>query len=112
MTVTHEMRVKLSYFTLLKSGDKSVEFRLNDAKRKKITAGDRIRFICQNDLSTAIVLSVSDIVTSSDFDSLLKSFSPAMLGGISYEEQLSDLRNLYDMERENKNGVMAIILKD
>jgi ASC-1-like (ASCH) protein len=106
------MHVKPNYFALLKSGDKLVEFRLNDAKRKKISAGDKIRFICQDDLRTDLVLSVSDIITSSDFSSLLKKFPLAMLGSISYEEQLSDLRNFYSMDNESECGVIAIVLKE
>ncbi len=111
MTATHEMHVKYNYFALLQNGDKLVEFRLNDAKRQKINTGDKIRFICQDDLSTALVLSVSGISTSSDFGSLLKRFPSSMLGGISYEEQLSDLRNLYNNESENEYGTMAIIFE-
>lgn len=107
----HEMHVKPRYFTLLKNGDKLVEFRLNDAKRQKIKAGDKIRFICKNELSTTLVLAVSDIITSSDFESLLKKFSPTVLGGISHKEQLSDLRSFYDMDKESKYGVIAIILE-
>lgn len=111
MPEIHSMHVKPSYFALLKSGDKLVEFRINDAKRQKISAGDKIKFICQNDLSTVLVLSVSDIATSSDFSSLLKKFPLPMLGGISYEEQLSDLRKFYNMDSEEEYGAIAIILK-
>jgi len=105
------MHVKPSYFALLKSGDKLVEFRLNDAKRKKISPGDKIEFICQSNLSTALVLSVSNVISSPDFNSLLKKLSPTILGDISFDDQLSDLRNLYPLDSEKEHGVIAIILK-
>lgn len=111
MAAAHQMHVKLNYFALLKSGDKLVEFRLNDAKRQKINVGDKIKFICQNDLNEFLELSVSNIVISTDFDSLLKRFPSNILGGISYDEQLADLRSLYNNGSEKKYGAMAIILE-
>lgn len=111
MATTHEMHVKPSYFALLKNGDKLVEFRINDVKRQKIIAGDKIKFICQNDPDMVLVLSVSNIIISSNFSSLLKKIPPALLGGFSCEQQLSELRNLYSIGIENEYGAMAIILK-
>ena len=111
MNKTHLMHVNPDYFALLKSGGKSVEFRVNDLKRQKILAGDKINFIRQNKPNFNIILPVSKVIKSDSFNSLLKEIPPAMLGGISIQQQLTDLRNLYDADFENKHGVIAIVLE-
>ena len=40
----HEMKLNENPFERMKNGTKTIEFRLNDEKRKKIKIGDKITF--------------------------------------------------------------------
>ena len=111
MSNIYQMHVKQHYFDLLEAGTKLVEFRLNDEKRKSIKVGDKICFVCQNDESKSVVLSVSDIVFSSAFAPLIGKVTPNFLGGISPQEQLKELNEIYADVSVNKYGVLALILE-
>jgi len=105
------MHVKRRYFDLLKAGVKTVEFRLNDEKRRKIKVGDRIKYICQNEQESSLVLSVSTIVKSSMFSSLIDKVTLSSLGGIAPQEQIKELEEIYDKASETKYGVLALVLE-
>jgi len=107
----YQMHVKQHYFDLLESGNKLVEFRLNDAKRQCIKVGDKVRFVCQNDHNKFVVLSVSGIVVSSAFETLINEIDSNLLGGISPRQQLKELERIYDSANIQQYGVVALILK-
>lgn len=107
----HTMRVQPDYFALLKTGNKKVEFRLLDEKRKLIRAGDKVSFVCHNDPTESFQAIVSEIHHSDSFTELLEQIPSSLLGGISKENQLTDLRIFYKSSDEQKYGVIAIVLK-
>lgn len=107
----HTMRVQPSYFALLRSGNKRVEFRLFDEKRRRISVGDKVCFVCQTDPGESLPATVSEILHSRSFAELLNQVPLSLLGGISKEHQLSDLRNFYSAPDEQKYGVIALVLK-
>jgi len=111
MANIYVMHVRSRYFELLKAGTKTVEFRLNDAKRKKIIVGDRIKYICQNKPEGMLILSVSTIVKSSLFSSLIDKVTLSSLGGITPQEQINELEEIYDKVSEKKYGVLALGLE-
>lgn len=106
-----QMHVKQHYFDLLEAGVKAVEFRVNDEKRRSIKVGDKIRFVCQNDDTRHVDLAVSDIVLSSGFESLIKRINPDLLGGIAPQQQLKELKNIYDSDSVKRYGVVALLLE-
>lgn len=107
----HTMRVRPNYFALLRSGNKRVEFRLFDEKRRRISIGDKVCFVCQTDPGASLPATVSEILHSTSFADLLNQVPVSLLGGISKEHQLSDLRNFYNAPDEQKYGVIALVLK-
>lgn len=107
----HTMRVQPNYFALLRSGNKRVEFRLFDEKRRRISVGDKVCFVCQTDPGESLPATVSEILHSRSFAELLNQVPLSLLGGISKEHQLSDLRNFYSAPDEQKYGVIALVLK-
>ena len=54
--MTHIMRLNTSPFEMIASGEKTIELRLNDEKRRKIKIGDEITFVnTENSLKTILV---------------------------------------------------------
>ncbi len=52
--MVHEMLLAPKPFEMMKSGQKTIELRLYDEKRKHIQIGDRIRFYCTENQTQTI----------------------------------------------------------
>lgn len=111
MPELHTMKVIPSYYRLLKDGKKRVEFRLFDEKRSLIHVGDRIKFICQSDLNETLHFVVSDLIKSRNFSELLERI-PTSVMGVTKENQLADLKLIYERDMQTRYGVLAIFLSD
>ena len=78
--VTHEMRLKKKQFEKMKVGEKTIEMRQLDAKRKSLSMGDRIRFLCAENPSDSIETLVTGLYAYPNFDKLCEAFSSYELG--------------------------------
>jgi len=58
---------------MMASGEKTIELRLYDEKRRKISVGDFIRFSNTSDSSKALLAKVKDMFVFESFDELYKS---------------------------------------
>lgn len=104
----HDMKLLESPFNKIVSGEKDVEFRLYDEKRKQIKIGDTIVFSKLPDLCDKIEVEVSDLYHYQTFRELL-----SFLG---YEEEiledkLNGIYKIYTKEQEQENGVLGIKIK-
>jgi|SRR5215217_1096048 len=100
-----EMNLDRDSFDLICSGQKKIEVRVNDTKRKAIKPGWRILFKHGNDIVMTRVVRITSYRT---FDEMLSNESLNSLNpGKSYEEQSVLLRKIYPSEREQL-GVLAI----
>ena len=68
----HKMKLNESPFERIKSGTKTIEFRLYDAKREKVKIGDKIEFSKLPDLQEKILVDVLDIYRDKTFENLFK----------------------------------------
>lgn len=107
----HEMKLKNSPFSLMKSGSKCVELRLYDEKRRLLKVGDSI---CFTNVQSAEQLEakIIDLRQYTDFFQLYKNFSPVEMG---YREgevaNPEDMYAYYAKEDIEKYGVLAIYIK-
>lgn len=107
----HYMKLQPSPFKSIKCGDKKIEMRLNDQKRKLICAGD---LICFTNIESGEQLEVKviDKVLFNDFEQLYKNYDKKLLG---YEQEEvanpSDMLEYYPLSEVKKYGVLAIILE-
>ena len=69
------MKLQESPFERIKSGTKTVEFRLYDEKRRKIKIGDQIEFSKSPDLQETILEDVLDLYREDTFENLFKKLS-------------------------------------
>lgn len=110
MSKTFEMKLQPNPFERICSGEKTIEFRLNDEKRSLLKIGDYISFTEISDSERKILVEIIDIITASNFEALEQKlvdmellqkgdFSPA--GMLEY----------YSAEDENRYGVMGIRIK-
>jgi ASC-1-like (ASCH) protein len=101
----HEMGIYRRYFDLIAAGRKTVEVRVNDARRRKITAGSLIRFRCQGD---EVLTRVTRVTRYASFAEMFDHEPVTAVNPLaSRDEQLANIRQIYPPEREAL-GVLAI----
>lgn len=100
-------------FSKIKHEEKTIEVRLNDLKRQKISIGDEIEFslIDNNEKILVKVIGLSKFIS---FSHLFSSFNCKMFGHpeeISIDNQISRVREIYSQEKEREFGVLGIHIK-
>lgn len=107
----HSMKLRLAPFEKIKSGQKTIELRLNDEKRSKINTGDKIEFtnIETGEKLTAAVVALHKF---DSFDKLYKALPLDKCGYKSGERALpSDMDEYYTPEQQKKYGALGIEIK-
>lgn len=107
----HKMKLFEEPFENIKSGIKTVEFRLNDEKRQQIKIGDKIEFSKLPDLEEKIIVQVLDLYKEKTFKQLFKK----VYKYITEEEIDNKVKRIYNKiyspEQEKKYGVLGIKIK-
>ena len=109
----HEMRLDAAPFGKIKSGEKTVELRLYDEKRRAIALGDTIRFTRRDDGET-LKARVVGLCRFSSFGELYKvlpldkcGYAPSELAAASPR----DMDEYYSPEDQAKYGVIGICIE-
>ena len=101
----HEMKLKESPFERIKSGTKTIEFRLFDEKRQKIKVGDKIEFSKLPDLKEKLLVKVIQLYREDTFENLFRKL-------YDDEEEIKRKTNsmlqFYSPEEEKEYGVIGI----
>ena len=106
--MTHTMHLNDRPFEMIKSGQKTVELRLNDEKRRAIRVGDHILF---ND---SLEVEVAALRVYPDFEGLYAAFPLSALGYLPDEEATAspaDMLAYYTREQIATYGVLGIEIK-
>ena len=107
----HEMRLHPAPFAMIKSGQKRIELRLMDEKRRRVRVGDLIRFCSTGTPAESLIARVSAIYPFSSFEELYRSL-PLEDCGYRPEEVASaspaDMASYYSEEEEKRFGVVGI----
>lgn len=107
----HEMRLYQEPFDKIKSGNKSVEMRLNDKKRRLLNVGDIIIFtntITGETIETEIIA----LHKFENFEQLYNAFDKELLGYSKAEKAIyEDMLEYYSKENIEKYGTLGIEIK-
>ncbi len=108
----HNMKLHAAPFERIKSGEKTIELRLFDEKRRQVKTGDRIVFTntaTGETLNTTVV----KLHCFDNFEELYQSL-PLLKCGYTAEEldnaKPSDMEPYYSVEEQNEYGVVGIEL--
>ena len=104
----HKMRMKEKYYNLLKSGEKTIEARLLDDKRKAIKTGDIITFYNVSYENESFQAKVTALHKAGSFEELCDIINPQDVGFDSKASLLKAQEEFYTPEREKKFGVVGI----
>ena len=106
--VTHEMSLREEPFRKISIGEKRIELRLMDEKRRKIRVGDRIAFRLVGSEETVLVR-VIGLHTYQNFDEVSDDFSDRDTGIEGEQKGLGELMRAYYSDGDvEKYGVLAI----
>lgn len=109
----HEMKLTEAPFKRMQKGQKTLELRLYDEKRRQIKLGDEIVFKLVPDLKEEVTATVTGLLVYTKFSDMLDDLPPAILG--FKEEDRGYLRTsmyeIYTPQEEEEFGALGIRLK-
>ncbi len=109
----HCMKLDKAPFKAVKDGEKCIEMRLYDEKRRAISVGDEIEFTC-TDGGARLSATVGALYVFKDFKELYSAL-PASDIGYKGREDSADYRDMYayySREKIDECGVVGIGLRD
>lgn len=107
----HTMKLNPSPFELIREGEKTIELRLYDEKRKTVALGDIITFRNTENLNDTIVARVVDLFVFPSFDELYKNLPLTECGYTKENADTAsprDMEKYYSKEMQQKYGVVGI----
>lgn len=106
---THKMSLQTKPFMQIRDGEKRVEMRLLDEKRKKVRVGDSIVFTHTENESETVCARVVGLHAYQRFNDMLWDFPESALGIPKGTENLDEEMSLYYPEEDvRKCGALAI----
>ena len=107
----HDMNLTPAPMQEIRTGNKTIELRLNDEKRKQISVGDTIKFINTEDSNDTLRGKGVDLFLFSSFAELYDNL-PLLNCGYN-EDNINtaspeDMEMYYSREKQNKYGVVGI----
>ena len=109
----HIMNLNSEPFEMICSGQKTIELRLNDEKRRLIKVGDRIEF---TQTKTGEIL-IAEVIALHEFDSFAELYRELPLLKCGYTAadittaKPEDMDLYYTPEQQSKYGVLGIEIK-
>lgn len=103
----HKMKLQEDPFERIKSGTKTVEFRLYDEKRQTIQIGDEIEFSKLPELQEKLLVKVIDLYREDSFEKL---FKKVFVGEDEEKiiEKAKSMNRFYTPKQEKEYGVVGI----
>lgn len=107
----HVMKLRPNPFSMIKSGQKTIELRLYDEKRQVLSVGDVIRFVNTKNETDVLDTKVKALHIFKSFDELYMHL-PLLQCGYT-EENVNralpgDMEQYYSKEEQSRYGVVGI----
>lgn len=107
MTI-HTMKLAKEPFEKIVNGQKIIESRLFDEKRRLVNVGDEIEFSRNDDPTKVSKTKVKALYRYDSFENLFSDFPSEYFGGNSKEFLLEEISRFYPKEEQEKYGVVGI----
>ncbi len=110
-SITYSLKLNESPFSRIKSGQKTIELRLFDDKRKQIRLGDFIEFRLQPELEETIKTQVTGLLNYPMFSDLVNDLPLEYFGCETKQQALEEVSKFYPEEDQVLNSVLGIRIK-
>lgn len=109
----HCMNLDRGPFDAIERGEKTIELRLNDEKRRALKAGDEIEFSCAA-VDRKLIATVKALHRFKDFNELFRCLPLEKCGykGRVEEADPADMLKYYSEEKIKKYGALGIELEN
>ena len=109
----HTMRLSEAPYKSIERGEKTVEIRLNDAKRRLVEVGDLIAFFYDDGYINIVITEVVNLYHFNNFRQLFESELDKYTGfdGMSVDDCVNSMYKYYTKEGEMQDGVVGIEIK-
>lgn len=107
----HYMKLWQQPFEMIRSGEKTIELRLYDEKRRRVKAGDEIVFTCPSIDSCFITVKVIALHRFNGFEELYASLPLTKCGYTAEtvtDASAKDMDSYYSLEEQALYGVVGI----
>ena len=107
----HQMKLATEPYNNIASGKKLIESRLFDEKRQIISIGDTITFSENDKPENSVTTVVRGLLRYQTFKELFSDHEPSLFGEESRNFLLTQIKQFYSDEDEQKYGVVGIRLQ-
>ncbi len=109
MVQTHKMKLAPEPFKKIYDGQKTIELRLFDEKRRDVRVNDEIIFTCTENRAFHVRVKVTKLHQADSFARLFEMLPPGKLGYADGDPASpDDMRKYYSEEQESVYGVVGI----
>lgn len=108
MMTIHQFNLHPEPFTAIASGDKTIESRLYDEKRRKIQLGDQIMFINRANPDQTVTAIVVGLLRYATFHDLFSHNDPRKFGSESTAWLENQMNGFYQLDKQLQNSVVGI----
>ena len=105
------MSVRHKYFEMIKSGQKDIELRVYDEKRRKMKAGDKFLLYDAENEKESIICEIINMHVAPDFESLFKRIDIKRSGFQDLDELLNVITKFVSREELQREQVVGIEIK-
>ena len=105
------MSVRHEYFEMIKSGQKDIELRAYDEKRKKMKSGDRFLLYDAENPDESIICEILNMHVAPNFESLFKNLDIKRSGFQNMKELIDTVTKFVSREELQREQVVGIEIK-
>ena len=105
------MSVRHKYFEMIKSGQKDIELRAYDEKRKKMKAGDRFLLYDAENPNESIICEILNMHVAPDFKSLFENLDIKRSGFKDINELMDTITKFVSSEELAREQVVGMEIK-
>ncbi len=111
ITYQFTMSVRHKYFEMIKSGQKDIELRAYDDKRKKVKIGDKFLLFDAENTDEYIICEVLNMHVAPDFENLFKKIDIKRSGFQNIDELMNIITKFVSREELNREHVVGMEIK-
>jgi len=105
---THNLQLAAAPFTAIKSGQRTIESRIYDEKRRLIQLRDSLVLTDRENPKETVTATVIGLLVYKTFHDLFSHNEPTKFGGPSVEWLENQISEFYSVADQNENGVIGI----
>ena len=105
------MSVRNKYFEMIKTGQKDIELRAYDEKRKKVKIGDKFQLFDAENPDQSIICEVLNMHVAPDFESLFKKIDIKRSGFKDMTELMDTITKFISREELQREQVVGMEIK-